>query len=573
MVFTEIQIDNFRNFKNLKINLTNKNIIFGLNDIGKSNFLCAIRFLLDRNFRRDGLIDTDFYNKDTTLDIAITIKVNIEDEDNEDNKKIYKMMGGAIDSQAKEVYIQLKAKYDNKNLRAEPNLFWGTIIEKLEEIPSKQSFFELDKYFNVIYIDSSIQLDNVFKHYTKELLKGENSLSEEEKNKLHKNINNLNNSINKLEVIKKLEEKIVKEYKNYRDENKFGIKINSELEINNIHNKLTPYILSENKGTFPTSGDGRKKILSYTLLTLESKEYEEQKINIFLIEELENHLHRSMQIALSYQIFTNKIFKHLFLTTHSSLIISHMDDVNLIKLYKKKIIEGKSCVYQVPIEYKNLKRKLNENLTEAIYADVVLLVEGASERILFSRILEEKFRYYENDGGYILQVDGISFKEYITILEKLGIKTIVKTDNDLKLNEDKKEINYLGMNRCFDIIKKTKLKNKGSIDIKEYKDNVEYKKDLQKKIYLKKHIKEFIKNDIFLSEIDLENDLYNIIPEAMDKLKRNNGSKKSAVDYLQTAKQINMIELCNLLDDEEINRIYENPLFECLKSMVKICSH
>lgn len=57
-------IENFRNFKNVNIDLTNRNIIFGLNDIGKSNFLAAIRFLLDRNYRRDGFRDSDFYGKD-----------------------------------------------------------------------------------------------------------------------------------------------------------------------------------------------------------------------------------------------------------------------------------------------------------------------------------------------------------------------------------------------------------------------------------------------------------------------------------------------------------------------------
>jgi len=47
MKFEEIIIKNFRNFKNNKINLNNKNIIFGLNNVGKSNFIFALRLLFD----------------------------------------------------------------------------------------------------------------------------------------------------------------------------------------------------------------------------------------------------------------------------------------------------------------------------------------------------------------------------------------------------------------------------------------------------------------------------------------------------------------------------------------------
>lgn len=39
MKFEKISIRNFRNFENIEIGISNKNIFFGLNDIGKTNFL------------------------------------------------------------------------------------------------------------------------------------------------------------------------------------------------------------------------------------------------------------------------------------------------------------------------------------------------------------------------------------------------------------------------------------------------------------------------------------------------------------------------------------------------------
>lgn len=573
MNFKHLTIENFRNFESVDIDLTNRNIVFGLNDIGKSNFLAAIRFLLDRNFRRSGFMDSDYYNKDTGKEIVITLKIGITDEEHDDNKKIYTMMGGAISSSAEEIYIQLKSVYDGESLIGEPNLFWGVDLESLEEIPSSQSYYELDKYFNIVYIDSSIQLESTFKRYSKEILKGDSSLSERERKVLSTHIKNLNKSVGKLSTIKKFEKELVDEYKKFKDDKNFKVSIQSEIELSNIHSKLTPYILDEKLENYPTSGDGRKKILAYTLLTLENRRLEERKINIFLVEELENHLHRSMQIALSYQIFSDEIFKYLFMTTHSSLIVSQMDDVNLIKLFKKKTVVGRSFIYRVPEEYKALKQKLNQNLAEAIYADVVLLVEGPSEKILFERILKEKFERYESYGGYILEVNGINFKEYYMVLTELGIKVIVKTDNDLKKVKGKPECNLLGINRCQRLIGESEIENLSGIDPAKYEKDAAYKVERKNYAFTKYHdiIQKLKDENIYLSRVELENDLYEVIPRVMDKLSEDNNSKKNGIDYLQSAKLINMIQLSTGLSKPAINKIYGHERFECLKALVDLC--
>lgn len=573
MIFKHLTIVNFRNFENVDIDLTNRNIVFGLNDIGKSNFLAAIRFLLDRNFRRNGFMDSDYYNKETNREIMISIKIEIADEENDDNKKIYKMMSGAIPSGAEEIYIQLKSSYNSESLVGGPNLFWGVDLEDLEEIPSSQSYYELDKYFNIVYIDSAIQLESTFKRYSKEILKGESSLSEKERNVLSTHIKNLNKSVGKLSTIKAFEKELVDEYKKFKDDKNFKVSIKSEIELSNIHSKLTPYILDEKSENYPTSGDGRKKILAYTLLTLENRRLEERKINIFLIEELENHLHRSLQIALSYQIFSDQIFKYLFMTTHSSLIVSQMDDVNLIKLFKESTVVGKSFIYRVPDKYITLKQKLNQNLAEAIYADVVLLVEGPSEKILFERILKDKCERYESFGGYILEVDGINFIEYYTVLIALGIKVIVKTDNDLKKLKGKTECNLLGINRCQRLIGGVEKKNLSGIDSTKYEKDPDYKVERKRYVFSKfpKTIQSLKDNNIYLSRVDLENDLYEAIPEIMNKLAKENNSKKNAVDYLQSAKLINMIELSTGISKYGIDKIYKHERFECLKVLVELC--
>lgn len=62
-----------------------------------------------------------------------------------------------------------------------------------------------------------------------------------------------------------------------------------------------------------------------------TEKFANSKIIIYLIEEPENNLHRSMQVAFSQQLFNDKIYSYFFLTTHSSEVLFEMDDAQLIR--------------------------------------------------------------------------------------------------------------------------------------------------------------------------------------------------------------------------------------------------
>lgn len=356
MKFKNIEINNFRNFEQIHINLENKNVLFGLNDIGKTNFLYALRFLFDRDCRKNGLIESDFYKKDITREIEIIVELDISDNNDSDDRKIRKWMVGAIQSGYDSVFMQLKANFVIGNVVVMPELFWGSDKNYLEPIPSTQAYYAIDRIFNVVYIDSSVQLNNIFKHYTREVINNQNGLTDKESESIKNIIDRLNGRIARLQSVKGLEKTIKEEYSKYRKEKEFEIEIRSELQVENVSSKLVPYINYGKNNSYPTSGDGRKKLLAYAMLSLENRKYDDVKINIFLVEELENHLHRAMQMAISKQLFFDNLFKYLFLTTHSPLIVSWMDDVNLIKLFKTDKTDGKSIYYTVPTAYKNLRR-------------------------------------------------------------------------------------------------------------------------------------------------------------------------------------------------------------------------
>lgn len=561
MEFRSITIKNFRNFKDINIKLGNKNVFFGMNDVGKTNFLYALRCVFDREVRKIDLIDTDFFQKNTDEPIEITVCIYIGEVGDPDSDKLRAKVKGAILSGQDEVYIKLVAQYNKTELIANPILYWGGEINDLREIKATSYTNELDKVFNVIYIDAYVDLNYLFKKNVNKLLKNDDDADKEIKNKIDETIKDLNQEISSLSGIKNFENEIKPEYNSFRNE-KVDVTIKSEIAVNGIFSSVSPYIKNEGSDdTYPTSGEGRKKLLVYSIFDLLAKGEEERKINLFLIEEPENHLHRSLQLALSHRIFIDDKYKYTFLTTHSSYVLAEMDKVNLVRIYGNPKIDSYSTFYSVPDEYKNNRQRLNKSLSEAIFADKVLIVEGPSEEILFDRVLRVINPFYQTEGIYILQALGVGIKKYKDILEELKIKIYIKTDNDLRKANGNSKYSVIGFSRVNNLIGE-KLLPVEQVDNNSVED--------KRKLYNNsKAILDTIRsqNNVYLSKVSLEEDLDEVIHTEMTSLlSEANGD---VVGFLQQSKQFNMDTLVKKLTDDDCMKVYNHYNFACLKDILK----
>ena len=264
-----------------------------------------------------------------------------------------------------------------------------------------------------------------------------------------------------------------------------------------------------------------------------------------------------MQIALSQILFTDTKYTYLFVTTHSPFVLYDMDNVNSVRIYSERKIDSISTFYKVPDEFENSRKMLNKGLAEAIFANKVLLVEGSSEELLFTKILSVVHPFYESDGIFILSVGGIGFDSYFSILDKLKIFNIVKTDNDLLQPKGSEKYSVLGFSRCNGYIGK-KLLPTGQID----EGTVAAKKALYEKS--QKTLDQIRKKYyIFLSKVDLENDLDEALHERLTILL----STDDPVGYLQSSKHYHMVELVKKLSDEDCRAIYNHYNFACLKEV------
>ncbi|EDQ97663.1 putative ATP-dependent endonuclease of the OLD family [Intestinibacter bartlettii DSM 16795] len=578
MILKKLDINNFRNFNSISIELDNKNVVFGMNDVGKTNFLYALRFLLDKDIRKNGFMPTDYHRHNTKEKIQITLTVDLSDfYESEDTKKFVSETrdGGVRTSDRGDIfYIRVEGEYNEEEVFGEPIMKWGDNLEDLKDMPFRGTSYSIDNIFKLVYINPLVDLQKVFEKNRRYIF-DENSSDKEDK-KLIDKINNLtkevNDQIGNMSIINNFQKDITDEYKKLNNE-ELSIEIKSEMAINGFFSDLMPYIKRENDDNYyPTSGDGRRKILSYSLFNYINKKKYDNKIVIYLLEEPENNLHRSMQISLSKQLFDDDTYKYLFVSTHSSQILYEMDKAMLIRIHSKEKIECNSYLYKIEPNYKTDKKKLNREFSNALFYENVLLIEGPSERILFEKILDEVNPDYEQQGGYILQVSGTYFKTYIRALKGLDIKVIVKTDNDLRGKKGNiQEYELLGINRCCDLINMDKIENIIMPFNSETKreEKLTQLKSKKKELYKEYEslINQFKQNNIYLSEIDLENDLFSIIGPKMSKYLQKEEHK--VVSYLQDRKLFNMVELIEHLTFEDCEAVYEDEKFKCLREMVR----
>lgn len=583
MKLKRLILKNFRNFEDCSIELNNKNLIFGMNDVGKSNLIYALRVLFEQRVRNIQLQKTDFHKQNINNDIEISCFFDISDEKSMYSKLFIAKVGSASLSDTELFKISLLAKYN----KGEPiiDLKWGTENEELIDIPTKGiNRSLLDDIFHCIFIPSQNNLSVSFKSYKKELL------STHEQEDYDKDVldeislanQKINDKVATLSSVKKMESGINEKLAYF--DNDYQVKISPNHTFGDLHNNLDLYMCDKtdnainNSEIYPTSGDGRVRKVMYALISylLKNSKDSQRKIPILLVEEPENHLFLSAQVELSKTIFNEEFSPFLFLTTHSpQLFFRISDDANLIRLQKKdNNLTTKSQSFIVSEEYKSYKNILLENLAQCLFVDKVLLVEGESEKLLFEWVLDSLG--IDRKRILIQPILGVHFKRYVKTLKGLGIKVFIKTDNDITTNRKKKnsnEITYspIGYNRC------VKLYN--IINGEEYKETLisSEKKHQEFREYIMKdcssEIESFKKQGIFLSGIDLENDLANCL-----EIKNSSGFVK----WLQEKKWQNMWYFITLNQQEipqdiysELNkysneiaqRIYDSDLFLCLKGI------
>jgi len=185
--------------------------------------------------------------------------------------------------------------------------------------------------------------------------------------------------------------------------------------------------------------------------TTATNEPEFEPLHLVLIEEPEAYLHAQVQqvfIRKAYELLRahnslkgDSFFKtQLIVSTHSSHIAHEIDFTSL--RYFKRIAPREGCVatstvvnlsttFGTQTDSKRFAiRYIKTTHCDLFFADAVIIVEGAVERMLIPRFIESSYKELSSCYIALLEIGGRHANKLQPLLENLGIVTLIVTDLD-----------------------------------------------------------------------------------------------------------------------------------------------
>lgn len=179
-----------------------------------------------------------------------------------------------------------------------------------------------------------------------------------------------------------------------------------------------------------------------------------QPIHLVLLEEPEAHLHVQVQqvfIKNAYDLLQNhKLLKgkdsqyttQLILSTHSSNVAleSDFEDLRYFKRIQSSglatsVVSNLNDVFGVDDKTTRfVKRYLKATHCDLFFADAVIMVEGAGERILLPHFIKKCANALNQSYISILEINGRHAHTLKSLIEKLGLTCLVITDLDIVSN-------------------------------------------------------------------------------------------------------------------------------------------
>lgn len=568
MKIDKVILKSFRNYKDVIVNFNNNTLIIGENDVGKTNLIYALRLMLDRSLSEMDIepSELDFHVESGVQSEELEIIIKFLDIKEEAALSVLKEHV-SDDGECVFKYTAFKESLDYK-------LYLGQNETELTEIQSRYYL----KYINLKYISSQRDLSKFISKEKKQLLKiSKTKITEEQEKldrenllKISKQLVELDDKVAQLEYVKAATNEVNLELKKlaYAHDD-YDVKLNaSGIEVADFINKLQLGAISGGSNVM-LGGDGRNnQILIALWKALSVFEHDSNdEVVFYVIEEPEAHLHPHQQRKLASYL-SSELPSQCLITTHSPQIASSFSPNSIIRLFKKDFttfVASNGCSKELGVTWKELGYRMSVIPAEAFFSNGVLLVEGPSEEILYKEMLFKNEIDIDYFNLSIFSVGGIQFNVFAKVLQALEIPFAFRTDNDVSTTTIKKvkHWQYLGVNRCLGILNKEKWEH-SSVELTRI--------DILTDPRWKEFEKTINSHGIYMSNIDLENDLVSLIEKnVLSAL--NKETAQEAIDYLQGQKALRMQKLVANLDQEGFEKIYESDFGEPIRYLLEILIH
>lgn len=490
---SRVKIKNFRNFKDIDVELSHKQVIIGENNIGKTNFLRAIQLILDPKLSDDDrfLNEGDFHEGlMSPMDNGEEILVSIDISGFEHNKTILATLSDATlaDKPAtlRLTYQYYPATRSDNTYEYQYRIFQGN----KKDVPFNHFH---RKYLNLRVIpairDVEAEMKNTKKSPINQLLKNYDIRKEELKDIADRlketsdevlsidELTHLTDSINSrfstiigqqvdssisLETIDLDPNRILNTLKimlgqGKRTTSETSLGLNNILYISlillSLEDKTISPILKEdtyltllleenggvlegsyrknNKGNYILKDDLTPEIQTELYEFMDSYFSTNKGFTILAIEEPESHLHPALQRLIYKDVMKQNT--SVLMTTHSPHITSVAPINSIVHLRKSEhgtCVKSTASLNLKERDRKDLERYVDVKKGEIYFGKGIILIEGVAEEYLIPRFAEVLNMPLDKGGIICCNVNSTNFTPYVQFLDALGIPWVVITDGD-----------------------------------------------------------------------------------------------------------------------------------------------
>jgi len=481
MHIKSIEIKNFRNFSDFKINFTEGfQTIIGENNIGKSNFYWGIRLVLDRNlsYNSRNLEEKEFHDfVDLEIDTYSSISIELCGDNLASMPNLHALKNSDDTVRISYLYahksklIETDEEFDKIEIKDfQWRLYGGGNGFNSEEIDNlNQVTFRDIEGINLYYISG-------FRNINSDLFGGSKSLLSEycksrteadnELESVKTILTKTSDDLNKLEFISEISETVKNKNKEIAGSH-FTFPVSLGFindDDNEVWNQLKLFFNPKTGKNIPLNvlGLGQKNLLYLSLfLSRLINEQNTNEVNILLIEEPEAHLHPQLQKIL-FSNLSELLNTQVFMSSHSTHIASDCNFKNLNIIYKNpdNIVKSFSPFIEKKEDKREqreellLKRYLDATRSELFFSTAVIFVEGVAEQFIIPDIAQQLYGVNLTEHNIsVVPIHSRYFDPFLKLFQpsKLELTACAIIDGDSKEHEDDESTTAVANAKSFEV--------------------------------------------------------------------------------------------------------------------------